>query len=89
MNQGQLATKLPPVHHFITGHDESGKAIVEAMRPAQWKAFDNDAMAFNQVYTTTFPADLNQDKDLKTHDELEASGKLGLVNPHGTVCRMA
>ncbi len=88
MNEGQLASNLPRVHHFLTGHDESGKAIVEDIRPAKWKAFDNDDMAFNQVYTTTFPADLNKDKDIETHDKLIGSGKLGLVNPHGVVCRM-
>ena len=33
------------------------------------------------------PADLNQDEDLKTHENTMASGKLGLVNPKGTVIR--
>jgi quercetin dioxygenase-like cupin family protein len=46
-------------------------------------------MGFNVVYTTSeFPPSLNNKKDLATHDQLLASGKLGLVNPHGTVCRM-
>lgn len=88
LNEGQLATKLPAVNHFLTGHDKSGKAIIEAIRPGKWTPFDNNEMAFNQIYTTTFPADLNNDKDIETHDKLIASGKLGLVNPNGTVCRM-
>lgn len=46
-------------------------------------------MAFNVIYTTSqFPADLNNDKDIKTHDQVTSSGKLGLVNPNGTVCRV-
>jgi hypothetical protein len=46
-------------------------------------------MGFNVVYTTSeFPASLNNDADLKKHDELSATGKLGLVNKNGTVCRI-
>lgn len=88
LNEGQLATSLPAVTHYLTGHDSSGKAILESVRPAKWRPFDNDAMAFNQIYTTTFPADLKDNKDIETHDQLIASGKLGLVNPKGVACRM-
>ena len=46
-------------------------------------------MGFNVVYTTAhFPASLNEDADIKAHDALTASGKLGLVNSGGTVCRI-
>jgi len=81
---------LPEVTTYITGHDEStGKAIVESTRPAAWHAFQNKLTGFNVIYTTSeFPASLNNNKDIITHDQLIASGKLGLVNPHGTVCRM-
>jgi quercetin dioxygenase-like cupin family protein len=45
-------------------------------------------MAFTVAYTTSeFPVDLNNDADIKKHEDLKASGKLGLVNPNGTVCR--
>jgi hypothetical protein len=44
-------------------------------------------MGFNVVYTaSTFPAVLDSDTDIKAHDALAATGKLGLVNPGGTVC---
>jgi quercetin dioxygenase-like cupin family protein len=81
---------LPEVTTYITGHDEStGKAIVESTRPAAWQLFQNKMMGFNVIYTTSeFPASLNSNKDLTTYDQLLASGKLGLVNPQGTVCRM-
>ncbi len=81
---------LPDVKTYITGHDEStGKAIVESTRPAAWQPFQNRLLGFNVIYTTSeFPVSLNGNKDLTTHDQLLASGNLGLVNPHGTVCRM-
>lgn len=46
-------------------------------------------MAFNVVYTTSeFPADLNNNADIRAHDEKISSEKLGLVNSNGTVCRV-
>lgn len=39
-------------------------------------------------YTTTgFPVDLNDDADLEINKTIAEDGKLGLVNPNGTVCR--
>ncbi|KAJ4511331.1 hypothetical protein HRR78_007244 [Exophiala dermatitidis] len=85
-NPNQLATSLPGLTTHITGHDPAtGKAIVKESRPGNWSVYDNKLMAFNVVYTTSeFPANLNDDKDLKLHDQVMESGKLGLVNPHGT-----
>lgn len=81
---------LPEITTYITGHDEStGKAIVESTRPAAWQGLANNLVGFNVVYTTSeFPPSLNNKKDITTHDQLLASGKLGLVNANGTVCRM-
>jgi hypothetical protein len=46
-------------------------------------------MAFNVVYSTSsFPASLAADADITAHDNLIKGGKLGLVNPGGTVCRI-
>ena len=89
-NPGQLSFNLPAVTHYLTGHDAStGKAIVQSTREGSWNGLLNDSIAFNVVYTTSeFPASLNDDKDIHTHDELMSSKKLGLVNPNGTVCRM-
>jgi len=90
-NESQISHPLPGLTHIITGHDPStGKAIIQETRPAQWTdPFNNKTMAFNAVYTTSkFPADLNDDADINTHNELSAPGKLGLVSPGGTVCRI-
>lgn len=87
-NPGQLS-KLPGVTHYLTGHDSAGKAIVQSAREGSWSGLLDDSIAFNVVYTTSeFPASLNDDKDITTHDELMSSKKLGLVNASGTVCRM-
>ncbi len=46
------------------------------------------AVGFNQIFTNKFPADLNEDADVQFHDEIIASGNLGLASKNGTVCRM-
>lgn len=88
-NPNQPSTGLPGVTTYITGHDTSGKAIVQSTREGSWQTLAENTLGFNVVYSTSeFPPSLNDDKDLRTHDELIASKKLGLVNPKGTVCRM-
>lgn len=87
-NPGQISP-LRPVTRHITGHNAAGKAIVQSSTPGDWKSYEESQMAFNVVYTTSqFPADLNHDADIAAHDKLQESGKLGLVNPKGTVCRI-
>lgn len=89
-NNGQISSDLPGVITYLTGHDAAtGKAIVRDERPGSWSSLDNQEMAFNVIYTTsTFPPSVNDDVDVKAHDDLLSSNKLGLVNPGGTVCRM-
>ena len=84
-NNNQIS-QLPGVSTFVTGHNSDGKSIVQEKRSGEWVAFGEE-MAFNQIYTTKFPADLNNGKDIKEHDEAVKSGKLGLVKPGGVVCR--
>lgn len=87
-NPGQISP-LPAVTRHITGHNDSGKAIVHSSTPGQWQSFEQKDMAFNVVYTTSqFPADLNNDVDVAAHEKLVQSGQMGLVNPRGTVCRI-
>ena len=89
-NPNQLATSLPGLTTHLTGHDPAtGKAVVQESRPGNWTTYDDKLMAFNVVYSTSnFPANLNNDQDIKSHDQVTSSGKLGLVNPDGTVCRV-
>ncbi|KAI9374592.1 hypothetical protein BJX61DRAFT_497409 [Aspergillus egyptiacus] len=86
-NPGQLSN-LGGITRYVTGHDSTGKAIIQTENPAEWNAHENNSMAFSVGYTTSqFPADLNNDADLHKDEEVRTSGKLGLVNPNGTVCR--
>lgn len=89
-SSSQASHNLPQVSTHVTGHDaETGKAVIQSSREGFWQSYDNDKMTFNVVYTTSeFPPQMNDDKDIAQHDALMASGKLGLVNPGGVVCRM-
>ena len=88
-DETQISNGLPGVHRHITGHDDAGRAVIVSSSPGNWTSLFNDDLAFNVLYTTSeMPVSLNDDKDLKTHNELISSGKMGLVNPNGTVCRM-
>lgn len=43
----------------------------------------------NLLYTTSEPKpNLNGDKDIKTHEKKVEAGRIGLVSPNGSVCRM-
>lgn len=84
----QLSRDLPGPTAYLTGHDQNtGKAIVHARRPVNWQNYDSDKLAMSVAYTTTFPADLNNDADVSTHEDKMKTGKLGLVSGGGTVLR--
>lgn len=86
--EGQLAEKLPGISAYITGHTESGDTTILEARPAKWQPIDNNGMAFNVPFTTSqFPVSMNDNVDIQTHDARLASGRLGIVNPNGTVLR--
>ncbi|KAK4190864.1 hypothetical protein QBC35DRAFT_42358 [Podospora australis] len=86
-DNGKLSNLRQP-HRFITGYNDSGEAIVHKHNDFIWQPYDEDKLAFSVAYTTNeFPPDLNQDVDVVNHEDLLSSGKLGLVNPRGTVLR--
>ncbi|KAI0392140.1 hypothetical protein F5Y17DRAFT_437616 [Xylariaceae sp. FL0594] len=74
---------------LITTHDPStGLATLSpSSHAAQYKSFEGGIMYFNEVYTNTFPADLNAESDISAHAERLASGKLGLATKGGSVAR--
>ncbi|KAI9785716.1 MAG: hypothetical protein M1839_008733 [Geoglossum umbratile] len=86
---GVQASNLRDNTRHITTHDPAtGKAVVHSSTPGNWISFDDAKLGFNVVYTTSkFPPNLNDDEDIKTHEEVVGSRKLGLVNYGGTVCR--
>jgi quercetin dioxygenase-like cupin family protein len=74
---------------FITTHDPTtAKAVYYADQPASWERVMCGSNYFNISYTTgDFPVDMNDEVDIRKHQEILAGGRLGLVNPKGTVCR--
>ena len=88
-NDTQLASELPGLTAYVTGHGaKTGATIIEEEKSATWQPVDNNGMAFNVAYTTSsFPVDMSENKDISTHAQRLASGKLGIVNPGGTVLR--
>ncbi|GAB1207117.1 hypothetical protein APSETT445_005825 [Aspergillus pseudonomiae] len=80
---------LPNFTRYITGHDANGTAIVHSATESTFREYDSGSFRFNVPFTTSqFPAELSGDADLAAHESLIASGKLGLVSPSGTVCRV-
>lgn len=87
-NDGTLQSPLRNPTINITGHNDSGKAIVQSSTQNEHQTVGSHGATLNLVYTTSsMPTDLNNDTDIKQHQEVVASGKLGLVNPNGTVAR--
>lgn len=80
---------FPDPRVLVTGHDSAGKAIVQSSTVEETKAYAGMRVSHTLLYSTSeFPPDLNNDKDIKLHEELKASGKLNIVNPGGTIIRV-
>lgn len=78
---------LPKPTRFITGHNSDAKSIVHTEDAATWTNLSDD-MGFYVPYTTSkFPVNMTNGTDIEESKEVTTSGKLGLVNPGGTVCR--
>ena len=79
--------RTPTVH--ITSHNAAGQAIVQSSIKNEFQPYKGLRASSALVYATTqFPADLNEDSDFKTYQDIKAAGKLGIVSPNGTVCRV-
>jgi quercetin dioxygenase-like cupin family protein len=77
-----------PVLH-ITSHNATGQAVVRSSTTEVALPYEGLNISHSLLYTTAeFPADLNNDKDIKLHEEMKSSGKLNIVLPHGTVIRI-
>ncbi|KAK5699465.1 hypothetical protein LTR97_005593 [Elasticomyces elasticus] len=73
---------------LLTGHDSNGKAIVQSSTIEETQIYAGMRTSHNLLYTTSeFPPDLNNDKDIKMHDDIKSSGKLNIVNAGGTLMR--
>ncbi|KAH0840609.1 hypothetical protein AYO21_03938 [Fonsecaea monophora] len=84
-----LPSALPETTVHITTHDSSGKATLYSSSQNEWNWVSDRSVGLKTVYTTSsFPVSLNDDADIEAHKATVASGKLGLVQKGGTVCRL-
>lgn len=80
---------FPVSRRLITSHNEAGASVVVAAEHTQWQSMRQGAVCMNLLYTTSEPKpNLNGDKDIKTHEKKVEAGRIGLVSPNGSVCRM-
>jgi quercetin dioxygenase-like cupin family protein len=74
---------------YITGHDGEGKSIIQSSTTEESKAYAGMRVSHSLLYSTSeFPPDLNDDKDIKLHEEIKASGNINIVNPGGSIIRI-
>ncbi|EXJ67737.1 uncharacterized protein A1O5_09083 [Cladophialophora psammophila CBS 110553] len=80
---------LSPSTIHITTHNTLGQATLHSSEIPQWTAFKELKYASALLYTTTtMPPNLNDDADIKSHQEVTSGGKVApAVLPKGTVCR--
>ncbi len=85
-----MAHKSPlgPVNRFITTHNSEGKAVFSKALPeeSERKAVDGEAVFALAYCSESFPADLNNDKDIENYQKYLTQPP-GLVINDGTVLR--
>ncbi|KIX06346.1 uncharacterized protein Z518_04322 [Rhinocladiella mackenziei CBS 650.93] len=79
---------VPTVH--ITTHNAAGLATLHSSEKPKAEPYPAHKFSSTTLYTTSaMPPNLNDDVDLKLHQDVVAGGKLGVVQPKGTVLRYA
>lgn len=53
----------------------------------KWVSYDEDKLSMSVLWTTQFPADMNDEADIKLHRDRMAQGGTGLALGGGTVLR--
>lgn len=83
-----MDSQLQPPRRIITTHNDQGQAVFSDAFPerAAQKKVDKGAVFALGYCTSSFPAELNGDKDIATYREYEAQPP-GLVISSGTVLR--
>lgn len=85
----QLSDSMPTLTRYVTGIDSAtGKAIVKVKDTSRWQHFGSGTLAYNVLYSTKFPASLQDDADFDSHEAVQDTGRLGTVRPGGTVLRI-
>ena len=74
---------------MVTGHDKAGKGYFVSPDPLEFQQLPYNKANFGVAYTTADALPKMQNSiDIQAHKDRMASGKLGLVNPGGSVCRI-
>jgi quercetin dioxygenase-like cupin family protein len=81
--------RLPPVHRFITDHDEHGKAIfsISVPEPLPWQELPDGARFSLGYATNSFPVNLIGGKDVSVYQHY-TQNLPGITIPGGTVLRL-
>lgn len=84
-----LDNQLPKINRVITTHNDNGEAIFssEIDEGLPFQELPDGARFCLGFATNTVPANLNQDKDLRTYERY-LENKPGVMIPNGTVCRV-
>ncbi|CAO2653586.1 Nn.00g029970.m01.CDS01 [Neocucurbitaria sp. VM-36] len=80
---------LPKINRIITTHNDKSQAIFSSDIPdeLQFQELPDGARFCLGYATNTVPANLNEDKDLRTYESY-IQNKPGVMIPNGTVCRI-
>jgi hypothetical protein len=79
---------LPTIKRFITGHTKDGKATALVADEPKGIVYPERGRVFTVPYTTQgFPVQMQDDEDIRKHEELVSQGSISLVNKQGTTFR--
>ena len=80
---------LPPVHRFVTDHNDQGKAIFssDVAEPLNWQELPDGARFSLGYATNKFPVDLAAGADVSTYQHYKQNLP-GITIPGGTVLRL-
>ncbi len=81
--------RLPTITRFVTGHTAEGKATAQIVDKPEGIQYPERGRVFNVLYSTqTSPVRMQNDGDLKQHQDLASQGHISLVNKKGTTLRI-
>ncbi|KAH8897751.1 hypothetical protein GQ53DRAFT_778036 [Thozetella sp. PMI_491] len=74
---------------YITTHNATGQATVHSSNKDDVSAYPGMRVSHKLVYTSSgFPVELNDELDIKDHQDIVNTGFSSIVRKNGTVCRI-
>jgi quercetin dioxygenase-like cupin family protein len=88
-NNVDLVSPLRTPIVYITTHNTAGHATVHSSNKEEVSAYPGMRVSHKLVYTTLgFPVEINDEFDIKDHQEVVSSGFASIVRENGSVCRI-